>query len=385
MKKSFNIKSIISLRDKLISKELQPSTEEATKQWLIMPMLISLGYDPYSSDIIPEFTLDVGVKKGEKVDYAIQINNQPVAIVECKQLNVNLQDKHIDQLYRYFATSDVHIAILTNGDDYWFFTDSVKTNIMDLKPYYEIKLTQATNDEINKLEIYSKDLIQYTDVAKIVQYEKFQKECEDLVASLRYNHIPNWLIDALLQRSGDIKDVSKSTLAEYLYNEISEQFNGFKKTTRKKRKTNDTDSTDEIIDNDKDNSSKQISNIKLHHEYIFNDYSDGDWQFHKIEYAIIFGEKYEDISARKVLTTVVQQLIDKYSINPNKLAESELFKGGHKIVVGKGEEILDPYYIEEHNISVGTKLGIGNIMKFIEKLLRFAELSDDEIKISFKE
>jgi len=44
-----------------------------------------LGYDPYSSDIIPEYTLDVGVKKGEKVDYALQINNQPVTgkIQEC--------------------------------------------------------------------------------------------------------------------------------------------------------------------------------------------------------------------------------------------------------------------------------------------------------------
>lgn len=385
MKKSFNIKSIISLRDKLISKELQPSTEEATKQWLIMPMLISLGYDPYSSDIIPEFTLDVGVKKGEKVDYAIQINNQPIAIVECKQLNVNLQDKHIDQLYRYFATSDVHIAILTNGDDYWFFTDSVKTNIMDLKPYYEIKLTQATNDEINKLEMYSKDLIQYTDVAKIVQYEKFQQECEDLVTSLRYNHIPNWLIDVLLQRSGNIKDVSKSTLAEYLYNEISEQFNGFKKTTRKKRKTNDTDSTDEIIDNDKDNSSKQISNIQLHHEYVFNDYSDGNWQFHKIEYAIIFGEKYEKISGRQILIKVVQQLLDKYNISANELVQSEDFNGYYKIVQGHAEDTCCYYYIEDYDISVATKFGIGHIVKFIEKLLRFAELSDDEIKISFKE
>ena len=167
---SFNKQSVIDLQKKLRSKTAIPSTEEATKQWYIMPLLVALGYDPYSSDIIPEYTLDVGVKKGEKVDYALQINNQPVALVECKQLNVSLSDKHISQLYRYFTISDVHIAILTNGDDYWFFTDSQKENVMDLEPYYTIKLSEADADEIDKFEQYSKDLIQYADIAQVVQY-----------------------------------------------------------------------------------------------------------------------------------------------------------------------------------------------------------------------
>ena len=149
---SFNKQSIIDLQKKLQSKTSQPETEEATKQWFIMPLLVALGYDPYSSDIIPEYTLDVGTKKGEKVDYALQINNQPVAIVECKQLNVSLSEKHISQLYRYFTISDVHIAILTNGDDYWFFTDSQKENVMDLEPYYTIKLSTADTDELDKFE-----------------------------------------------------------------------------------------------------------------------------------------------------------------------------------------------------------------------------------------
>ena len=83
----FDKQSILKIKEKITSKTAQPTTEEATKQWLIMPLLVALGYDPYSSDIIPEYTLDVGTKKGEKVDYALQINNQPVVIVECKQLD----------------------------------------------------------------------------------------------------------------------------------------------------------------------------------------------------------------------------------------------------------------------------------------------------------
>lgn len=199
----FNKKAILDLKNKIQSRELQPNTEEATKQWLIMPMLVALGYDPYSSDITPEYTVDVGTKRGEKVDYALQINNQPVALVECKQLNVQLSDKHISQLYRYFTVSDVHIAILTNGDDYWFFTDSKKENVMDLEPYYKIKLSDATEDEMEKMAQYSKELIQHADISQVVQHERFQTECKKLARVLRT--IP-------IERSG----INKNKVYDYI-------------------------------------------------------------------------------------------------------------------------------------------------------------------------
>ena len=48
---------------------------------------------------------------------------------------------HINQLYRYFPTLPVHIGILTNGWQYWFFTDSQTENNMDKKPYFEFDMT----------------------------------------------------------------------------------------------------------------------------------------------------------------------------------------------------------------------------------------------------
>lgn len=48
-------------------------TEEATKNALILPFLQALGYDTFDPRIVvPEYTADVGTKKGEKVDYAIK-------------------------------------------------------------------------------------------------------------------------------------------------------------------------------------------------------------------------------------------------------------------------------------------------------------------------
>ncbi|EGO7885254.1 endonuclease, partial [Enterococcus faecalis] len=44
------------------------ATEEATKTSLIMPFFQILGYDIFNPlEFVPEFTADVGIKKGEKV------------------------------------------------------------------------------------------------------------------------------------------------------------------------------------------------------------------------------------------------------------------------------------------------------------------------------
>ena len=51
---------------------------------------------------------------------------------------------------RYFTISDVHIAILTNGDDYWFFTDSQKENVMDFNFIKEIKSQTKFLDNIDQ-------------------------------------------------------------------------------------------------------------------------------------------------------------------------------------------------------------------------------------------
>lgn len=68
-------KRVESLKDNI-------QTEEATKTSLIMPFFSLLGYDVFNPDeFIPEFTADVGIKKGEKVDYAILQDGKPVILI----------------------------------------------------------------------------------------------------------------------------------------------------------------------------------------------------------------------------------------------------------------------------------------------------------------
>lgn len=61
------------------------STEESTKMSLVVPLFQLLGYDVFNpSEFCPEYIADVGIKKGEKVDYAILEDGQPTILIECK-------------------------------------------------------------------------------------------------------------------------------------------------------------------------------------------------------------------------------------------------------------------------------------------------------------
>ena len=63
----------------------QIATEEATKNAFIMPFIQALGYDVFNPiEVVPEYVADIGLKKGEKVDYAILKEGQTILLIECK-------------------------------------------------------------------------------------------------------------------------------------------------------------------------------------------------------------------------------------------------------------------------------------------------------------
>ena len=131
-------------------------TEEATKTALIMPFFSMLGYDVFNPlEFTPEFTADVGIKKGEKVDYAIMVNNDPVILIEAKWIGAPLE-QHDSQLFRYFGTTSAKFGILTNGQFYRFYTDLDTPNKMDLKPFLEIDVCNIKEAQVQELKKFCK-------------------------------------------------------------------------------------------------------------------------------------------------------------------------------------------------------------------------------------
>jgi hypothetical protein len=142
-------------------------TEEAAKNALVMPFLQALGYNVFNpGEVVPEFTCDVGTKKGEKVDYAICQNGKFTMLIECKPANAELSINNASQLYRYFSTTDTRIAILTNGVVYKFFSDIDSPNRMDDKPFFTLQLDAVRKADLRTLERFTK---QAFDIDKIVQ------------------------------------------------------------------------------------------------------------------------------------------------------------------------------------------------------------------------
>src|SRR4028119_1622864 len=100
-------------------------TEEATKNAFVMPFINALGYNVFNPmEVCPEFTADVPGLKGEKVDYAIIMDSNPIILIECKWCGGSLEKpKHSSQLHRYFHATEAKFAVLTNGILYRFYTD----------------------------------------------------------------------------------------------------------------------------------------------------------------------------------------------------------------------------------------------------------------------
>ena len=159
------------------------STEESTKMSLIVPMFQLLGYDVFNpTEFCPEYTADVGIKKGEKVDYAILEDGKPNILIECKSCSETL-DKHSSQLFRYFSTTPAKFGILTNGVIYRFYTDLEEANKMDLVPFLEINMENIKDSSISELKKFCKENFDKDKIFSTAEELKYTSLIKGLLAS----------------------------------------------------------------------------------------------------------------------------------------------------------------------------------------------------------
>ena len=149
-------------------------TEEATKNSLVLPFIEMLGYTVFDpTQVVPEFTADVGTKKSEKVDYALMQDGNPIILIECKKYGSNLDNEEMSQLYRYFGATNVRFGILTDGIVYRFFSDFDQQNRMDHKPFFEFNMLDFNESQVEQLKRFTKsafDLLETVDAARELKY-----------------------------------------------------------------------------------------------------------------------------------------------------------------------------------------------------------------------
>lgn len=205
-------------------------TEEATKTALIMPFFSMLGYDVFNpQEFTPEFTADVGIKKGEKVDYAIVKDGMPVILVECKAASENL-DRHDSQLFRYFGTTTAKFAILTNGIIYRFYTDLDNQNKMDDDPFLSINILDIRDNQVPELKKFCKSEFDIDSIFSTASELKYVHSFKAIFAALLENPTDDFTRLFLQscysgQKTQNVLDKFRPILKKALNDQISEMMN----------------------------------------------------------------------------------------------------------------------------------------------------------------
>ncbi len=176
---------------------------------LILPLIKALGYDPANpADVSVEYE----VCKGAKVDVAIMQNNKPIILVECKHCNKKLNAHDKGQLQKYFnaPSKGAEIGILTNGKEYWFFTDADMRYKMDDEPFMKVDILDIKKNDIEMLEKLAKQNFVIDEIRETVKIMRLVNTIKTIIhediftSTARYKKY-------LLKQIGDWKEIRKQS------------------------------------------------------------------------------------------------------------------------------------------------------------------------------
>lgn len=134
-----------------VSRAGKVQNEESAKQFLIIPFLQLLGYDPLDPDeVIPEADASFSDKFKNRVDYAVYKNGDPVIAIEAKKVGA-LSAANRGELKGYYnAVPTVKLGILTDGLIYQLYSDTEQENLMDNEPFAIVNLSEIAQEQIGE-------------------------------------------------------------------------------------------------------------------------------------------------------------------------------------------------------------------------------------------
>lgn len=175
--------SVLQLSERIEKLKDSISTEEATKNAFIMPLIAALGYDVFNPlEVVPEMDCDLVKKKGEKIDYAIMRDGSPILLMECKHWKQNL-NLHDTQLQKYFVASNARFGVLTNGIEYRFYTDLEKSNIMDDKPFLVVDMLNLSDADVERVKQFHKSYYDESNILSTAQELKYTTQIRAILNS----------------------------------------------------------------------------------------------------------------------------------------------------------------------------------------------------------
>lgn len=223
----------LALRSKHASK--LALTEEATKTSVVLPFIQALGFDVFNlEEVTPEFIADVGIKKGEKIDFALRIGGKIAILIEVKPISMMLGTAQYSQLFRYFSTVEARLAILINGREVWFFSDIDERNKMDKKPFFVFDLQAYDERQVSELARFQKTNFDIDSILEAASNLKWVKAASNyLTAQLKApddefaRFVVRNIYDGSVTKSvlESLRPAIQSALDEVVRNRIQERLN----------------------------------------------------------------------------------------------------------------------------------------------------------------
>lgn len=351
-------KQLSALKEKIERAKKLNWMEENTKMALISKVLQILGYDITEPDEVSwESSIGIAGNNGEKVDFAVYLDrDKPEFIIEAKAVNTNLNnDKLWNQLFTYFNAIQPRIAILTNGDDWWFYTDKVDKHLLDREPYLRLSISESKKEDLQKFEDYHKDKIRTLDVSKQVLAQSFQAAKEELFCMLKMGYFPGYFLEAFISKYG-LDDLDKNLICEELeYQLKTDLLEGSKKVT-----------TNELSKVYEARSTKFESMVSLQKLYEKNDMN----LLHEALREVYIQDRYTKVSSwEDLFVKFVLMACERSYDNLELICDLDIWTSGLFVKKGKTESGI---YYSEYDISIQTssdkRLTIRKLLKMIENL-----------------
>lgn len=331
-------------------------TEEATKNAFVMPFLQSLGYDVFNPlEVVPEFIADLGIKKGEKIDYAIFKDGHPTILIECKDWRQNL-NIHDGQLLRYFHVSKAKFGLLTNGITYRFYSDLVAPNKMDEKPFLEFNITEIRDNQIEELKKFHKANFDAESIVNTASEMKFMNELKHLlnkelsepspefVKHFARQVYPSVITAKILEQ---FTDLTKKSVQHYISDLITERL----KTALSKE--DEKNKIENLSENSLERNSDDISKINTTEEELEG-------------YLIVKTILRQKVSVSRITYRDAQSYFSVFLDDNNRKPVCRLYFNGNKKFIGLFDENK-----KETKIEIET---LDDIFKYTAELLATIEL-----------
>lgn len=339
------------------------TTEETTKQALILPMLDILGFHAYDpTKVRAEYSADLpGVKNGERVDYALFCQSIPVILIEAKPYNENLNN-HAPQLMRYFnASPEVEFAVITNGREWRFFTDLNNKNVMDDKPFLTINFEKLDQTKITKLSRFCHDNFQ-ADTLRVLAEESvylssftktISKSLKEVDADfVRYVASHANIGRQLTQKFIDnitplVKQAVEKAVSEMVVSGLSNNAPETIQPAQELKENNENTSEEEMVDIVDPNNSKIITTVReqtmlYFTELLLGENEQFEWKDTESYLSILYQGKtnrwiYRYYDKTKPYITVPIELTEQHK---REIQRAKLEHNGSTIYIDKPESIL---------------------------------------------